>query len=74
MSDTDVRVRAENIRTLYVQVGNSFAAAAVVTILYGGNDMGVHTRRHRRRVGCRATGVVTGARRGGPGVPARRTR
>ncbi|MBC7504890.1 MAG: hybrid sensor histidine kinase/response regulator [Sandarakinorhabdus sp.] len=32
MTATDIRVRAENIRTLYVQVGNSFAAAAVVTI------------------------------------------
>jgi signal transduction histidine kinase/CheY-like chemotaxis protein len=32
VTETDIRVRAENIRTLYVQVGNSFAAAAVVTI------------------------------------------
>ncbi len=32
MTDTDIRVRAENIRTLYVQVGNSFAAAAVVML------------------------------------------
>jgi signal transduction histidine kinase len=32
VTDTDIRVRAENIRTLYVQVGNSFAAAAVVTL------------------------------------------
>ncbi len=32
MTNSDTRVAAENIRTLYAQVGNSFAAAAVVTL------------------------------------------